>query len=271
LQDAEIRRSANRPTNDLTAYDLYLRALALRFAGQDREGVVAALDLLGRAIERDPHYAPALASAALGHFQLHVAGWSTDLDREKGEGVNLARRALQVTRDDPGVLAWCGYVLAYFGEDIDAAIKLLDHALTLNPSFAHGWLWSGWLWSGWLRLWAGQPELAISHFETSLRLSPHFRTRIFLGIGIGYFFAHRFGEAAAMLLRALQEEPNWPPSYRFLAACYAHMGRLDDAQSIVTRLRAITPVIVPDATHWRNADHRELYLSGVRLAAGEAK
>jgi adenylate cyclase len=178
LQDAEIRRSADRPTNDLTAYDLYLRALALRFAGPDREGVVAAFNLLRRAIERDPHYAPALASAALCHFQLHVSGWSTDLDREKAEGINLARRALQITRDDPGVLAWCGYVLAYFGEDIDAAIKLLDHALTLNPSFAHGWLWSGWL-----RLWAGQPELAISHFETSLRLSPHFRTRIFLGSG----------------------------------------------------------------------------------------
>jgi hypothetical protein len=49
------------------------------------------------------------------------------------------------------------------------------------------------------------------------------------------------------------------------------MGRLDDAQSIVKRLRAITPGIVPDATHWRNAEHRQLYLSGLRMAAGEAK
>jgi adenylate cyclase len=80
LQAAEIGRSSDRPTNDLTAYDLYLRALALRFRG-DREGMVAALDLLRQAIERDPHYAAALASAALGHMQLHVSGWSTDLDR----------------------------------------------------------------------------------------------------------------------------------------------------------------------------------------------
>jgi TolB-like protein/class 3 adenylate cyclase len=262
LQAAEIRRSADRPTNDLTAYDLYLRALALR---SDRESILAALDLLGRAIERDPQFAPALASAALCHLQLHVSGWSTDLEREKGEGVNLARRALHITRDDPGVLVWSGYVLAYFGEDIEAAIELIDHALTLNPSFAHGWYWSGWL-----RLWAGQPELAISHFETSLRLSPHFRAHTFLGIGIGYFSAQRFGEAAAMLLRTLQEHPGWPPTYRFLAACYAHMRRLDDAQNIVKRLRAITPVIVPDAMHWRNPEHRELYLYGLRMAAGEA-
>jgi adenylate cyclase len=267
VQDAEIRRSANRPTNDLTAYDLYLRALALfRFDVPDRKGIVAALDLLGHAIKRESHYAPALAAAAFCHMQLHVSGWSTGLDREKAEGVNLAQRALQVTRDDSGVLGLCGYVLGYFGEDINAAIKLIDHALTLNPSFTHGWYWSGWL-----RLWAGQPELAISHFETSLRLSPRFRTRIFMAIGVAYFLAQRFEDAAAMLLRALQEEPSWPPSYRFLASCYAHMGRLDDAHYIVERLRGITPVIVPDATDWRDPEHRGLYLSGLRLAAGEAR
>jgi adenylate cyclase len=267
LQDAEIRRSVDRPTNDMTAYDLYLRALALfRFDVPDREGMVAAIDLLRRAINRDPHYAPALAAAASCHMALHVSGWSTDPDRDKAEGVNLAHRALRVTGDDPYVLGWSGHVLAYFGEDIDAAIKLIDHALALNPSFTHGWLWSGWL-----RLWAGQPEIAISDFETSLRLSPRFGARICFGIGVGHFLAQRFGEAAAMLLRALQERPNSPLPYRFLAACYAHMGRLDDAQSIVRRLRAITPVIVPDATHFRNPEHRDLYLSGLRLAAGEAK
>ncbi len=125
LQEAEIRRSVVRPTSDLTAYDLYLRALALfRFDVLDQKRIITQLDLLGRAIERDPHYAPALACAALCHLMLHGGGWSTDFNREKGEGVNLARRALQVTRDDPSVLSLSGYVLAYFGEDIEAAIKL---------------------------------------------------------------------------------------------------------------------------------------------------
>jgi hypothetical protein len=48
------------------------------------------------------------------------------------------------------------------------------------------------------------------------------------------------------------------------------MGRLDDAKEIVTRLRAITAVLIPDASQHRNAEHRELFLSGLRLAAGEA-
>ena len=60
---AEIRRSAARPTSDLTAYDLYLRALSHGYTWQ-KEGVVAALELVERAIERDPHFGPALALAA---------------------------------------------------------------------------------------------------------------------------------------------------------------------------------------------------------------
>ena len=49
-------------------------------------------------------------------------------------------------------------------------IALVDRALALNPSFARGWFVSGFL-----RLLAGQPDLAIEHVETSLRLSPRER------------------------------------------------------------------------------------------------
>jgi hypothetical protein len=48
------------------------------------------------------------------------------------------------------------------------------------------------------------------------------------------------------------------------------MGRFDEARAIVARLRAITPLVVPSDLPWLNPEHRELYLSGLRLAAGEA-
>jgi predicted TPR repeat methyltransferase len=49
-------------------------------------------------------------------------------------------------------------------------MALVDHALSLNPSFARGWDMSGIL-----RLRAGQPDIAIEHMEASLRLSPRAR------------------------------------------------------------------------------------------------
>jgi tetratricopeptide (TPR) repeat protein len=180
--------------------------------------------------------------------------------------VDLARQALRVASDDPGVLGRAAYVLGYFGEDIDTSIEMVDRALTLNPNFARGWVISGWL-----RLWSGQADIAILHFETSLRLSPNARRAgTFMAIGVGHFFARRPEEAKAMLLRSLQEHPGWAPTYRFLAACYANMGQQEEAHAFVRQLQAITPVIIPEATHWRNSEHREFYLSGLRLAAREA-
>ena len=57
-----------------------------------------------------------------------------------------------------------------------------------------------------------------------------------------------------------------------LAACYAHMGLLDEAQATVARLRALTPEVIPTyPLPFRDPQHRELYLSGLRRALGEIK
>jgi adenylate cyclase len=90
------------------------------------------------------------------------------------------------------------------------------------------------------------------------------------GIGEAHFFSRRFDEAAANLLASLERAPSFPITYRVLASCYAHMGRRDEAREIVRRLRAITPVVVESAIRYRNPEHRELFLSGLRIAAGEA-
>ena len=166
---------------------------------------------------------------------------------------------------DPDVIVNAALALSYFGEDIDAMIASVESILALNPNFARGWHVAGIL-----RLFAGQPDLAIEHAETALRLSPRARVGTSLSlIGQAHFLARRFEEAVPKLFLAIQEDPSFPAPYRYLAACYAHMGRLDDAQEIIKRLRAVTPIVVPNVTRLHNPEHREFYLSGLRLAAGE--
>jgi len=263
LQAAEMRRSAARPTNDLTAYDLYLRALATFSITKER--LAAALGLLDQAIAIDPRYGPALAWAAICHLYLVRDGWTEVPATSRRKAGDLARRALDAVENDPGVLANAAFVLAHIGEDIGAMIGLVDRAIALNPSFARGWHVSAVF-----RLFAGQPDLTIEHLETSLRLSPRDRKDQPLTVmAQAYFFKRQFDEAAAKLLLAIQDNPGSPTEYRFLAACYAHMGRLDEAGAIVARLRAITPDVVPRVLPWRNRENRELYLSGLRLAIGE--
>jgi adenylate cyclase len=192
-------------------------------------------------------------------------GWAEAPETSRRKGIDLARLALEVGENEPRILANAANVLAYFGEDIGAMIGLVDRALALNPSYARGWNLSGLL-----RLWAGQPDLAIEHLETSLRLSPRERMgQPLSAMGAAYFFKRRFDEAVAKLLLAIQDHPGFPYSYRLLAACYAHMGRLDEARAIVARLRVITALVVPSDLPYRDPEDRELFLSGLRLAAGE--
>ena len=266
LQAAEMRRSAARPTTDLTAYDFYLRALATFFP-VTLERMFEALGLLEEAVAIDARYGPALSWAAICHRHLVAEGWAEAPETNRRKAIDFARRALQVAENDPGVLANAALVLAHFDEDIGAMIGLIDRALALNPSFARGWFLSGQI-----RLWAGQPDLAIEHIETSLRLSPRERMGTPLTIiGGAHFFKYRFDEAASKLHLVMQDHPGAPGAYRFLAGCYAHMGRLDESRAIVAKLRAITPEVVPSVPPWRNPEDRELLLSGLRLAAGETK
>jgi adenylate cyclase len=189
LQVAETTRSDSRSTTDLTAYDLYLRAYAMALSSGAR--VSEALRLLDRAIERDPCYGPALAWASLCCARLCHDGRSEHPERDGRKAVDLARLALQVAGDDPGIFANAAAALGYFGEDIGAMMSLIDRSLLLNPSFARGWHVSGLL-----RLWAGQLDIAIEHVDTSLRLSPRARVGwAFNVIGSAHFFSRRFDEA----------------------------------------------------------------------------
>ena len=181
-------------------------------------------------------------------------------------GAEFARRALEVAGDDPGVLVNAAYTLADLGEDIGAMMTLVDRALALNPNFARGWYISGTL-----KVWAGQTDLAIEHAETALRLSP--RARVgpsVMTIGAAHFLARRFDEAVPKLLLAMQEDPSHPGAYRWLASCYAHMGRFDEARLVVKQSRIITPEVIPSVSFLRNGEHRQLFLSGLRMAAGES-
>jgi adenylate cyclase len=264
LQTAETARSAGRPTSDLTAYDLYLRAYEMVMSSFGK--APEALILLERAIGRDPHYGPALALAAFCCFRLVSDGRSADPSADRQKGADFARRALEVGSDDPAVLVSAAFALTFFGEDIGAMLVLIDRALTLNPNFARGWQVSGTL-----RNWAGDPDLAIEHSEAALRLSPRARVgNSAHAIGLALFLSRHFDEAVPKLLVAIQENPSFPEPYRCLAACYAHMGRRGDAREIIGRVRAITPFVTSDPSFLRNPEHQELYKSGLRLAMGEA-
>jgi adenylate cyclase len=81
-----MRRSAARPTTDLSAYDLYLRALAALYP-ITRERVSETLGLLEQAIAIDRRYGPALSWAAICHMRLVNDGWAENPETSRDTAV----------------------------------------------------------------------------------------------------------------------------------------------------------------------------------------
>jgi tetratricopeptide (TPR) repeat protein len=198
LERAEIERAKRKPTDSLDAYDYYLRGRTKLNQGT-REAVDEGLPLFYKAIELDPDFASAHAMAAWCHVWRKVNGWMTDRGREVAEGTRLARRAIELGRDDAVALTRGGHALAHFVGDLDASIALLDRALMLDPNLA-----SAWFLGGFLRALRGDPDQAIEFFERAMRFSPldpeMFRMQA--GMAIAHLFAGRFESASSWAEKA---------------------------------------------------------------------
>ena len=99
LEQAEIERARRKPTESLDAYDLFLRGCANVYKWT-REGNEEALRLFYQAVERDPNFSAAYAAAASCFTRRKAFGWVIDQEQEVAEARRLARRAVQLGKDD---------------------------------------------------------------------------------------------------------------------------------------------------------------------------
>jgi tetratricopeptide (TPR) repeat protein len=135
-------------------------------------------------------------------------------EREAAEGARLARRAVELGRDDAVALSRGGHALAHFTGDLDGGIALHDRAVMLNPNLA-----AAWFLGGFLRVWHGEPDGAIEHFARAMRLSPldPETYRMQAGMAAAHLFAGRFDAASSLADKAsaiCRASCWWPASPR---------------------------------------------------------
>ncbi len=260
VQLAEARQIEAKPYQRATAFELHMRAQPVYSSGWEK--VCRSLDLIRQAVALDPTYAPALADMAFCLQILDINGWVNDRRSNRERAVDFARLALRFSGDAEQV-ATAAHVLAYFGEDFGASLRLTDQATERNPYFAKGWFSHGMS-----RLYAGRLDEAVASFETSTRLNPRDRVqrRNIAGIAIAHFFCRRFDEAIPRLRTIVQEFPQWATPYCVLAASYVHLGHDYEAKAVAARLKAIDPSLVPTVAQFQTVRHRELLAPGLKLA-----
>jgi adenylate cyclase len=239
LEQAEIERAKRKPTESMAAYDYYLRGMPNLYQ-RTRESIDEALRMFYRAIELDPDFASAHGMATRCYCTRKASNWMTDREQEIAETARLARRAVALGRDDAAALANGGFSLAYVVGEFDDGAAFIDRALALNPNLAVGWLCSGAV-----RIWLGEPDLAIEHLARAMRLSPLDPLIAMMQSETAYahFFAGRYNEAASWAGMALRDRPDNVNALRTAAASHALAGRLEQAQKALARLRQLDPVL----------------------------
>jgi len=237
LEEAEIERAKRKPTENLDAYDHVLRGMAV-YRQWTRESNAEALASFSRAIELDPNFATAYAFAARCYTQRKANGWTTDAVQESAEALRLSRRAVDLGNNDATALCFAGWTMAHVGGDHHTGAALIDKALALNPNLA-----AAWYCSGWVRVYSGEPELAIQHCARAIRLSPFdpILSRLRAATATAHFLMGQYDEAAAWAEKALQEQPAYLTALQVSTASHALAGRVMEAQQMMSRLRKADP------------------------------
>jgi adenylate cyclase len=237
LRQSEIERATRKLTESLDAWDLYLRALALRHKYTE-ESIREAIALLERALAIDPSYAPAAAMIGFCRTHQRTHGMGHVSEAEVAEGVRLAKQAIEAGKEDPDTLWMAAHTLSVFGREHVTAASVIARALTLNPNSAHAWMASGFV-----CFMQNRPDQAISALQRGMRLSPldPLGRAFTMGLAVAHFAAARYEEAVQWLDRTLGEEPRHRPAMRIKAVCYAYLGRMEEARDWVSRVLELDP------------------------------
>ena len=263
LFQTEIAMATRRRPENLTAYDLFLRAMQ-QFYLSTREGLAEAIRLAHRALELDPQFGLVTALAGVCHMQRVLYGYAVDPQFDRKEAVRLLRLALSIDDGDPDTIAMAAIISAYMVGDCEREIEMANRAVALNPNSFMAWSSRGHV----FRI-AGLPEEAIRSFERAIRTSPvdprlHL---MFVGMGMAFIELRRFDEAIVAGKKAQRQNPSFPPASFCLASAFAHLGRDGEAREAAARLLETDPAFTISARMGRRRQsHLKLLIEGLRKA-----
>jgi adenylate cyclase len=264
LLQTEIAMATRRRPENLTAYDLYLRAMQ-QFYLTSREGLAEAIRLADHALVLDPRFGLSAILAAVCHMQRVIHGYAVDPEFDRKEAVRLFRLALSVDDGDADTLAYAAIISAYMVGDGDSEIEMADRAVALNPNSYLVWAARGQVY----RI-AGLHEEAIRSFERAMRLSPvDPRLHLLLvGMGLALTELGRFDEAIVAGKKAQRQNPSYSGAYPCLASAFAHLGREADAREAAARMLEFDPNFTISACIARGGqqDSRLMQIEGLRKA-----
>jgi TolB-like protein len=267
VQDAEIKRARAKPTDSLTAYDFYLRALPAWF-GQTEIEYKRTQVLLAKALEVDPEYAEALGTLTDSVNTRTIQGWHESWARGVDEASRFAGRALAAGQDNSTCLVSAAFAYGVLASRFEEGFELANRAVVVHPN-------SVFVCNRAAAVFAicGESDKAITQCEEACRMNPldskKAATATYTTLSFALYMARRYEESVRAGRRALAFAPQSNIARKYVATSLAQLGRTDEARAEIAELLKHQPGVslaVLGEQPFRHKWMKELHLEGLRKA-----
>ncbi len=234
LTPEEKKHIARRGTENLQAYDLYMRGRQQE-SFFNKEGHIEAQHYYEQAVALDPDYAEVWAHLAQIHTLNGQFGWVDDIAAADQRALELVEKSIQLGPDIPFSRFSYSRILSRdsIGQH-DRAIEEANKAIELDPNYAdaHAYLAQ-------LFILTGQAEKAIEPIKEAMRINPRFPFWYYYTYGFAHFFMRDFDAAAENIEKAVERNSNVVFVQTAFVASLAMAGRKEDAELQVEALQAL--------------------------------
>jgi tetratricopeptide (TPR) repeat protein len=233
-EQAQFRRF---PTNNLEAYDYFLRgleALGRVWSERRKETNVQARQRLEKAVELDPNYASAYAGLSLTHVYDFILQWD-QTPQSLGRALTLAQKAVALDESLAMAHSVLGWVYLWQKQHAQA-LAAAEQAVALDPNS----FWSYFV-LGDILTFSGRPEEAIGVLEQAMRHDPRMSGDLLDNLGGAYLAAERYEDALAVLQKARSYNPDLLITHMHLAVVYIELGRDEEARAEATEVLRLSP------------------------------
>jgi serine/threonine protein kinase len=245
VKDSRRGSLSAEPTDDLEAYDLYLRGNDYFNRSEEQEDIQFAIDLYERAVVVDTGFAVAYAVLSRGHCRMYSDNYDRS-ERRLGLAEAAARKALSLDPDLPDAHLGLGYCY-YAASDYSAALQEFQIVRDIQPNNRH-------LYNAIAAVNRRQGDLqsAVSNFLKALDLDPRSNLRA-MDVGLTYGLLQEYDLAAKYVERAIMLAPDLPLPHIYRAWLpILENGNVTEASAVIASAKAVTDLSA-SPHYWRIA------------------
>ena len=234
LVEGEQARVWHHSTQNVEAWSCLTQALS-HFNQLTNDENRTARKLLEEALRLDPDYASAWVWLGQVHWHDVRFLWASAPDESLARAAECAEKARALDDTYSELHTLLGAIKLKRG-DFDSAIESFEHAVALEPNGAYA--------TGFLAFafnWAGRPDEALALAQKVMRFSPLHHSW-YLGVAAhAYRLLERYEDAVTLYKRTIKQTPGYISAHIGLTACYAEMGRLEEARAQATDVLRLDP------------------------------